>query len=204
MCTLSGPPHTTWSLSPFSPITRDLAYFSSCIILTFLNIFFVLLLYLCSTRTVNISFMTIKYFIFRWTRIISCDLNSILMHAAKVLIYYMFIIKGNCSISGRFALHTLLANALDARFRNITSSCDLTIWSVELFSQDSSKCSLLFRDVSLSRYHNSIFETIKVKLCHHRQPLITFFRISTLIFRMLLASAWIRGYILGALLWTQY
>jgi len=125
MCTLSGPPHTTWSLSPFSPITRDLAYFSSCIILTFLNIFFVLLLYLCSTHTVNISFMTIKYFIFRWTRIISCDLNSILMHAAKVLIYYMFIIKGNCSISGRFALHTLLANALDARFRNITSSCDL-------------------------------------------------------------------------------
>ena len=118
---------TTWSLRPFSPIMRDLVYFSSCIILTFLNIFFVLLLHLCSTYTVNISLLTMKYFILRWARIISCDLNSMLMHAAKGLIYYIFIIKGNCSISGRFALHTLLANALDARFRNITSSCDLTI-----------------------------------------------------------------------------
>ena len=126
MCTLSGPP-TAWSLRPFSPIMRDLAYFSSCIILTFLNIFFILLLYLCSTYTVNISLMTIKYFIFRWARIISFDLNSMLMHAAIGLIYYIFIIKGNCSISGRFALHTLLVNALDARFRNITSSCDLAI-----------------------------------------------------------------------------
>ena len=194
MCTLSGPP-TTWSLRPFSPITRDLACFSSCIILTFLNIFFVLLLYLCSIYTVNISLMTIKYFIFRWARTISCHLNSMLMHAAKGLIYYIFIIKGNCSISGRFALDTLLANALDARFRNITSSCDLTMWPVELFSQDISKCSLLFRDINLSRYHTSIYETIKVKLCHHRQPLITFFRISTLIFRMLLASAWIHVFL---------
>ena len=118
---------TTWSLRPFSPITRDLAYVSSCIILTFLNILFALVLYLCSTYTVNISIMTLEYFIFRWARIISCDLNSMLIHAAKGLIYYIFIIKGHCSISGRFALHTLLANALDARFRNITSSCDLTI-----------------------------------------------------------------------------
>ena len=125
--TISPPPPTTWSLRPFSPNTRDLACFSSCIIVTFLNIFFVLLLYLCSTYTVNISLMTIKYFIFRLARIISCDLNSMLMHAAKGLIYYIFIIKGNCSISGRFALYTLLANTLDARFRNITSSCDLTI-----------------------------------------------------------------------------
>ena len=193
MCTLSGPP-TTWSLRPFSPIMRDLAYFSCCIILTFLNILFVLLLYLCSTYTVNISLMTIQYFIFWWARIISCDLNSMLMHAANGLMYYISIIKGNCSISGPFALHTLIVNALDARFRNITLSCDLTIWPVELISQDSSKCSLLFRDVSLSRYHTSIFETIKIRLCHHRHPVIMFFRISTLIFRMLLASAWIRGY----------
>ena len=125
MCTLSGPP-TTWSLRPFSPITRDLAYFSSCITLTFLNILFALVLYLCSTYTVNISIMAIKYVIFRWARIISCYLNSMLMHADKGLIHYIFIIQGNCSISGRFALHTLLPNALDARFRNVTSSCDLT------------------------------------------------------------------------------
>ena len=56
-----------------------------------------------------------------------CHLNSMLMHAAKCLIYCIFIISGHCSISGRFALHTLLANSLDARFRNITSSCDLTM-----------------------------------------------------------------------------
>ena len=126
MCALSGPP-TIWSFRPFSSIMRDFGYFSSCIILTFLNIFFVFLLYLCSTHPANMSFMTIKCFIFRWARVISCDLNSMLMHAAKRLIYYMYIIKGNCSISGWFALHTLLANALDARFRNITSSCDLAI-----------------------------------------------------------------------------
>ena len=118
---------TTWSLRPFSPVMRDLGYFSSCIILTFLNILFVLLLYFCSTYNANISLRTIKCFIFRWAGIISCHLNSIFMHAAKGFIYYMFIVKGNCSISDRFALHTLLANALDARFRNITSSCDRTI-----------------------------------------------------------------------------
>ena len=75
----------------------------------------------------NISLRTLEYFIFRWARIASGDLNSMLIHADKGLIYYIFIIQGNYSISGRFALHTLLANALDARFRNITSSCDLTI-----------------------------------------------------------------------------
>ena len=126
MGALSGPP-TIWSLRPFSPIMRDLGYFSNFIILTFLNIFFVLLLYLCYTYTANISVMTIKCFILGWARIISCDLNLMLMPAAKGFIYYMCIIKGNCSISGRFALHTLLASALDARFRIITSSCDLTI-----------------------------------------------------------------------------
>ena len=47
-----------------------------------------------------------------------------LMHAAKGFNYYMFIMKSNCSFFARIALHTLLANALDARLRNITCRDD--------------------------------------------------------------------------------
>ena len=40
----------------------------------------------------------------------------------------------------------------------------------------------------MSRYHTSILETIKVKLCRHMQLPITLFRISTLIFLIMSAA----------------
>ena len=86
MCIIRPPPRI-WSLRLFSPIMKDPDYFSSFILLTFLNIFFVRFLYLCATYTANISLLTVKCLRFQWAAIIFCDLNWMHMHSANGCIY---------------------------------------------------------------------------------------------------------------------
>ena len=80
-----------------------------------------------------------------------------------------------CSIFRQCPLYTLLAmcSMLDSEILHRVA----ILHYYQLCSSRKKVASVLFFSELLiwSHYHTSIFQTIKVKICHHRKPLITLF-----------------------------